>query len=97
MQADESLFKEKYISHGDIEKLLKSVKKEAAQKYSQEFKKSNATKINIHHRNQLLLHNHPCFEKECTVFQQKKRTVMQNVVVRYAKRKYTLEQFAFKY
>ena len=43
MQAPESLFKEKYISHGDIEKLLKSVKKETAQKYSQEFKKEKKT------------------------------------------------------
>ena len=30
MQADESLFKEKYISHGDIEKLMKPIKKEAS-------------------------------------------------------------------
>ena len=40
MQADESLFKEKCISHGDIEKLLKSVKEKTVQKYSQELKKA---------------------------------------------------------
>ena len=68
MQATESLFKEKYISHGDIEKLLKSVKKETVQKYSEEFIKNNTSEINISHRNQLLLRNHPDFEKECTVF-----------------------------
>ena len=38
MRDDESLFKEKCITHGDIEKLLKSVKKETIQKYFQEFK-----------------------------------------------------------
>ena len=72
MQAPESLFKEKYISHGDIEKLRKSVKKETVQKYSQELKKNNTSEINIGHRNQLLLHNHPNFEKGCLVFLQKK-------------------------
>ena len=52
MQAPESLFKEKFSSHGDIEKLMKSVKKETPQKYSQEFKKkSNNSEIYISHRN----------------------------------------------
>ena len=72
-QANESLFKEKYISHGDIDKLLKSVKKETVKKYCQEFKKkSNASEININHRNELLLHKHPDFKRECTFFLQKK-------------------------
>ena len=71
MQANESLFKEKYISHGDIEKLLKSVQKETVQKYSQELKKNNTSEISINHRNKLLLCNHPDFEKKCTVFLQK--------------------------
>ena len=40
MQADESLFKEKYISHGDTEKLLKSVKKETVPNILQNSKKA---------------------------------------------------------
>ena len=73
MQADESLFKEKYIFLGDIEKLLKSVKKETGSNILKNSKKSNTSEINTSHRNQLLLRNRPDFEKECTVFLQKKR------------------------
>ena len=40
MQADESLFKEKYISHGDVEKLLKSVKKGDCSKVFSRIKKN---------------------------------------------------------
>ena len=68
---DENLFKEKSISHGDIEKLLKSVKKETVQQYSQELKKNNTSEISITRGNQLLLRNHQDFEKECTVFLKK--------------------------
>ena len=50
------------------------------------------------HRNQLLLRNHPDFQKECRVFLQKKRVVKQNAVCkRYAKRKWKFEQLASKY
>ena len=49
------------------------------------------------HRNQLLLRSHPDFEKECRVLPHKKRVVKQNAVVRPAKRKLKLEQFASKY
>ena len=50
------------------------------------------------HTNQLLLRNHPDFERECRVFLKKKRVVKQNAVCkRYAKRKLKLEQLASKY